>query len=106
MAVVSSAPAASGRRFSHPVSDRRHLAVVAILIGAEKGRCAARQLAPRTGHFVRQHEPPRKSAAATFFHPDYTVGPGVSPGRGNCRPSNRMPLDPSLAGSTADRELD
>lgn len=33
----------------------------------------------------------------TFYHPDYTVGPGVSPDRGS-KPS-------SLAGFTADREL-
>jgi hypothetical protein len=30
-----------------------------------------------------------QSSALTFYHPDYTVGPGVSPDRGDCRPRAR-----------------
>ena len=28
----------------------------------------------------------RQGSALTFYHPDYTVGPGVSPDHGECRP--------------------
>jgi hypothetical protein len=28
----------------------------------------------------------RQGSTLTFYHPDYTVGPGVSPDHGECRP--------------------
>jgi hypothetical protein len=68
----------------------------------------------------------RQVAALTFFHPDFTVGPGISPGRGTSRTvascqwqvagllptfflltrhSSLVTAFQSLAGFTADREL-
>ena len=40
---------------------------------------------------------PMPGSSMTFFHPDYTVGPGVSP--------DLPGTIAGLAGSTADREL-
>ena len=41
---------------------------------------------------VNAHPLHRPASVLTFSHPDCTVGPGVSPGPGACRPSTLCPL--------------
>jgi len=42
---------------------------------------------------------------SAFFHPDYTVGPGASPGLPRKKRTVRQSEPTGLAGCTADREL-
>jgi hypothetical protein len=62
-----------------------------VVFGAlETGTCC------RCGQFEAWRQANRPGTGETFFHPDFTVGPGVSPDHA---------LLPALAGFTAGREL-